>query len=84
MSQNLRREVSKLVPQEMAELLAQTDRDVAGTVNRALGAGDGAPGFDSARLQARLGELGSWDVAAEDGSIQRYGTMCTLMRKDLA
>ncbi|KJS53527.1 GCN5 family acetyltransferase [Streptomyces rubellomurinus subsp. indigoferus] len=26
----------------------------------------------------------SWDVEAEDGSIHRYETMCTMMRKDLA
>lgn len=41
-------------------------------------------------LYERLGyqafgrELESWDVEAEDGSLQRYETMCTLMRKDLA
>ncbi|MEV0535544.1 GNAT family N-acetyltransferase [Kitasatospora sp. NPDC050463] len=41
-------------------------------------------------LYERLGyrafsrELDSWDVEAEDGSLQRYETMCTLMRKDLA
>lgn len=40
-------------------------------------------------LYERLGyrafgrELGSWDVEAEDGTLQRYETMCTLMRKDL-
>ncbi|MFG2825819.1 GNAT family N-acetyltransferase [Kitasatospora sp. NPDC048365] len=28
--------------------------------------------------------LDSWDVEAEDGSLRRYGTMCTLMRKELA
>ncbi|WP_189914464.1 hypothetical protein [Kitasatospora xanthocidica] len=28
-------------------------------------------------------EPDSWDVDAEDGSLQRYGTMCTLMCKDL-
>ncbi|MFB6812955.1 GNAT family N-acetyltransferase [Streptomyces sp. NPDC056347] len=26
----------------------------------------------------------SWDVVAEDGSIRRYETMCTMMRRDLA
>lgn len=41
-------------------------------------------------LYERLGyrahgrEPDSWDVEAEDGSIQRYETMCTLMSKDLA
>ncbi|MFB8169603.1 GNAT family N-acetyltransferase [Kitasatospora purpeofusca] len=41
-------------------------------------------------LYERLGyrafgrELESWDVEAEDGSLRRYGTMCTLMGKDLA
>ncbi len=41
-------------------------------------------------LYERLGyqafgrELDSWDVEAEDGSLQRYETMCTLMGKDLA
>lgn len=41
-------------------------------------------------LYERLGyraygrEPDSWDTMAEDGSIQRYETMCTLMRKDLA
>lgn len=25
----------------------------------------------------------SWDVEAEDGSVTRYETMCTLMRKEL-
>ncbi|EXU66365.1 hypothetical protein Z951_20745 [Streptomyces sp. PRh5] len=41
-------------------------------------------------LYERLGyraygrEPDSWDVEAEDGSIQRYETTCTLMRKDLA
>ncbi|MEW1914521.1 N-acetyltransferase [Kitasatospora sp. NPDC085895] len=41
-------------------------------------------------LYERLGyqafgrEPDSWDVEAEDGSLQRYETMCTLMRKDLA
>ncbi|MGW1915731.1 GNAT family N-acetyltransferase [Streptomyces sp. NPDC002076] len=41
-------------------------------------------------LYERLGcqafgrELDSWDVEAEDGSLQRCETMCTLMRKDLA
>ncbi|OKI29345.1 GNAT family N-acetyltransferase [Streptomyces sp. CB03911] len=40
-------------------------------------------------LYERLGyrafgrELDSWDVEGEDGALQRYGTMCTLMRKDL-
>ncbi|NUR59521.1 MAG: GNAT family N-acetyltransferase [Catenulispora sp.] len=40
-------------------------------------------------LYERLGyrafsrELDSWDVEAEDGSLQRYETMCTLMGKDL-
>lgn len=40
-------------------------------------------------LYERLGyrafsrELDSWDVEAEDGSLQRYGTTCTLMRKNL-
>jgi ribosomal protein S18 acetylase RimI-like enzyme len=40
-------------------------------------------------LYERLGyraygrEPDSWDVMAEDGSLQRYQTMCTLMRKDL-
>ncbi|MEV0192629.1 GNAT family N-acetyltransferase [Kitasatospora purpeofusca] len=41
-------------------------------------------------LYERLGyrafgrELESWDVEAEDGSLRRYETLCTLMRKDLA
>ncbi|MFF2546568.1 GNAT family N-acetyltransferase [Kitasatospora sp. NPDC058063] len=41
-------------------------------------------------LYERLGyraygrKLDSWDVEAEDGSLQRYRTMCALMRKDLA
>ncbi|MFD9062790.1 GNAT family N-acetyltransferase [Kitasatospora purpeofusca] len=41
-------------------------------------------------LYERLGyrafgsELDSWDVEAEDGSLRRYETLCTLMRKDLA
>lgn len=41
-------------------------------------------------LYERLGyrafgrEVDCWDVEAEDGSLQRYETMCTLMRKDLA
>jgi RimJ/RimL family protein N-acetyltransferase len=26
----------------------------------------------------------SWDAVAEDGSVRRHQTMCTLMRKDLA
>ncbi|MEU1231663.1 GNAT family N-acetyltransferase [Streptomyces sp. NPDC005828] len=40
-------------------------------------------------LYERLGyrafgrEPDSWDVETEDGSLQRYETMCTLMRKDL-
>ncbi|WP_405365635.1 GNAT family N-acetyltransferase [Kitasatospora sp. NBC_00039] len=40
-------------------------------------------------LYERLGyraygrEPDSWDVEAENGSIRRYETMCTLMRKDL-
>ncbi|WP_030947125.1 GNAT family N-acetyltransferase [Streptomyces sp. NRRL S-646] len=40
-------------------------------------------------LYERLGyrpygrELDSWDVETEEGSIKRYETMCTLMRKDL-
>ena len=29
-------------------------------------------------------EPDAWDVEALDGSLQRYETMCTLMRKDLA
>lgn len=41
----------------MAKILEQTDRDVARSVNRALGVSDGAPAFDTARWQARLGEL---------------------------
>ncbi|WTW80728.1 beta-lactamase family protein [Streptomyces sp. NBC_00009] len=58
MSENLRREVSKLGDQEVAEIMEQTERDVTRTVNRALGVDDGAaPSFDSARWQARLGEL---------------------------
>ncbi|MFB6888021.1 GNAT family N-acetyltransferase [Kitasatospora sp. NPDC056327] len=41
-------------------------------------------------LYERLGyrafgrEPDSWDVEAEDGSLRRYETMCTLMRRDLA
>jgi CubicO group peptidase (beta-lactamase class C family) len=58
MSENLRREVSKLVDQEVAEIMEQTERDVTRTVNRALGVDDGAaPSFDTTRWQARLGEL---------------------------
>lgn len=40
-------------------------------------------------LYERLGyrpygrELDSWDVETEDGSVKRYETMCTLMRKEL-
>ncbi|MFF4603164.1 serine hydrolase domain-containing protein [Streptomyces sp. NPDC001339] len=57
MSENLRREVSKLVDQEVAKILEQTDRDVARSVHRALGVSDSALAFDTARWQARLGEL---------------------------
>ncbi|WP_328432296.1 hypothetical protein [Streptomyces sp. NBC_00453] len=42
MSEDLRQDVSKLVDQEVAKILEQTDRDVARTVNRALGVSDGA------------------------------------------
>jgi hypothetical protein len=50
MSENLRREVSKLVDQEVTEIMEQTERDVTRTVNRALGVDDGAaPSFDTAR-----------------------------------
>ncbi|MFR9799598.1 GNAT family N-acetyltransferase [Streptomyces sp. MS06] len=40
-------------------------------------------------LYERLGyrpygrELDSWDVESEEGTVKRYETMCTLMRKDL-
>ncbi|WP_018541047.1 MULTISPECIES: hypothetical protein [unclassified Streptomyces] len=49
MSENLRREVPNLVDQEVARILEQTDRDVARTVDRALGVSDGTPAFDTAR-----------------------------------
>ncbi|WP_280679969.1 serine hydrolase domain-containing protein [Kitasatospora sp. MAA19] len=57
MSENLRREVSKVVDQEVARILEQTDRDVTRTVNRALGVAEDAATFDAARWQGRLDEL---------------------------
>ncbi|MBY8877256.1 GNAT family N-acetyltransferase [Streptomyces sp. PLK6-54] len=59
-----------------------------GLTRAELGVEEGNP--RARALYERLGyrafgrELDSWDVQAEDGSLQRYETMCTLMRKGLA
>lgn len=37
--------------------------------------------YERLRYWAYGREPGSWDVEAEDGSLQRYETMCTLMRR---
>ncbi|WP_078589278.1 MULTISPECIES: serine hydrolase domain-containing protein [Streptomyces] len=57
MTESLSRELSKVVDQEVAKLLERTERDVARTVNRALGVPEEAPAFDTVRWQARLDEL---------------------------
>lgn len=40
--------------------------------------------YERLGYQAYGREPDSWDVVAEDGSVRRYQTTCTLMRKDLA
>ncbi|RKT17750.1 CubicO group peptidase (beta-lactamase class C family) [Streptomyces sp. 1114.5] len=60
MTEDLSRAVSRVVDQEVAKLLERTERDVARTVNRALGVPESmpeTPAFDAARWQARLDEL---------------------------
>ncbi|MFF7442486.1 GNAT family N-acetyltransferase [Streptomyces sp. NPDC008122] len=70
-------------------LIGSAEQRIAarGLTRAELGVEEGNP--RARALYERLGyrafgrEPDSWDVETEDGSLRRYETMCTLMRKDL-